>query len=125
MTKFNVALTFDDVNTIWVYKASITRMVGRLFVSVNEVLVQSVATLQVASCRDDKGYQMLFSVQLEGEYSPAFKTHFYQRIGNFDIVPWIYYNFKWISSKSFHDDFSLKTNVYFNRVLYLYKNECS
>jgi hypothetical protein len=29
---------------------------------------------------------MLFSVQLEGEYSPAFKTHFSQRIGNFDIV---------------------------------------
>jgi hypothetical protein len=38
MTKFCVALTFDDVSTIWVYKASITRMVGRLFVSLNEVL---------------------------------------------------------------------------------------
>jgi hypothetical protein len=59
-------------------------MVGRLFVSLNEVLVlvlsePNVATLQVASCRDDKGFQMLFSVQLEEEYSPAFKIHFIQR----------------------------------------------
>jgi hypothetical protein len=90
---FCVALTFDDVSTIWVYKANITRIVGRLFVSLNQVLALStpappkpnVATVQVASCRDDKGYQMLVSVQLEGEYSPAFKTHFSQRIGNFDI----------------------------------------
>jgi hypothetical protein len=35
MTKFCVAPTFDDVSTIWVYKANITRMVGRLFVSRN------------------------------------------------------------------------------------------
>jgi hypothetical protein len=38
MTKFCVALTFDDVSTIWVYKASIIRMVGRLFVSLEEEL---------------------------------------------------------------------------------------
>jgi hypothetical protein len=29
---------FNDVSTIWVYKSTITRMVGRLFVSLNEVL---------------------------------------------------------------------------------------
>jgi hypothetical protein len=55
-----------------------TRMVGRLCGSLNEVLEPNVATLQVASYRDDKGYQMLFSVQLEGEYSPDFKTQFTQ-----------------------------------------------
>jgi hypothetical protein len=45
MTKFCVALTFDDVSTIWVYKVSITRMVGRLFVSLNEVLRTSSSSI--------------------------------------------------------------------------------
>jgi hypothetical protein len=66
MTKFCVALTFDDVSTIWLYKASITRMVGRLFVSLNEVLnVAALGTANRTMCSASAQYQLRAACALE------------------------------------------------------------
>jgi hypothetical protein len=62
VTKFCVALTTDDVSTIWLYKPSITRMVGRLQTRPTSFYEDGISKLPV---RWEK------CVLKAGEYSPS------------------------------------------------------